>query len=398
MDATGKELAVVPLTRQYPLTIVLGTGRCGSTMLSRLLAAHPEVLSVSEFWGIFLDIGEAIPGHDMTGAEFWERLTRTAPSYDSLVASGIKNNEKIQPFPSRFSYRTGMPALVRILNWLTLEPPDPLYDELAPVVSSWPKQPMADNCYALFAYLAGRFGRRIIVERTGGSVNQVEFLLQHFPDARYVFLHRDGPDTALSMSRNTKIRLSAFKYLAAAVADGSAPLDLETWPEEVRSAGPEEFEGLAGPPFDTERFMTYPIPLAFFGAMWSSMTRTGTREIRRVPRDRLLTLRYESLLAEPEAELTRLAGFIGVPADAQWLESVCRDVDTGRSGSAAAQLHPIELAALRSVCVSGSRAFDLLESEQAASPPWHWPRPQRAWAPNSTDDEIFDSIDKELED
>jgi hypothetical protein len=367
MKATGKELAVVPLTREQPLTIVLGTSRCGSTMLSRLLAAHPEVLSISEFWEIFLDTDEAIPTHDMTGAEFWERLTRIAPSYDGLVVSGIKKDEEVQPFPSRFNYNTGMPALVRILNWLTLEPPDPLYDELASVVSSWPKQSMADNCYAMFAYLATRLDHRVIVERTGGSLNQVEFLLEHFPDARYVFLHRDGPDTALSMSRYPTLRLMAFKYLADALAGDSESLDPEMWPEEVRSASPGEFESLVGPPFDRERFMTYPIPLPFFGAMWSTMTRTGTREIRRVPRDRLLTLRYERLLTEPRTELTRVANFIGVPADSQWLDLVCPYVDTGRAGSAAAQLHPIDLVALRGVCVSGSRAFELLESEQAAS-------------------------------
>jgi hypothetical protein len=36
-----------------PLTIVAGTGRCGSTMLSRVLQVHPDVLSISEFWSVF---------------------------------------------------------------------------------------------------------------------------------------------------------------------------------------------------------------------------------------------------------------------------------------------------------------------------------------------------------
>ena len=32
------------------LTFVVGTGRCGSTLLSRLLREHPDVLSMSEFF------------------------------------------------------------------------------------------------------------------------------------------------------------------------------------------------------------------------------------------------------------------------------------------------------------------------------------------------------------
>ena len=33
------------------LTFVIGTGRCGSTMLSAILQAHPDALSMSEFFG-----------------------------------------------------------------------------------------------------------------------------------------------------------------------------------------------------------------------------------------------------------------------------------------------------------------------------------------------------------
>jgi Sulfotransferase domain len=165
------------------------------------------------------------------------------------------------------------------------------------------------------------------------------------------------------------------------VAGNSEPLDPEMWPEEIKSARPEDFEGLASPPFDKERFMTYPIPLTFFGAIWSAMTRKGTSEVRRVRRDGLLTMRYERLLRDTRTELARLADFIGVPADSrgispdtfeispdrQWLDLACQYVDAGRSGSATAQLHPIDLAALRSVCAAGKRAFDVFESEQVVS-------------------------------
>ena len=42
------------------LTFVVGTGRCGSTLLSRLLREHPDVLSMSEFFSTLL---ESAPWH-----------------------------------------------------------------------------------------------------------------------------------------------------------------------------------------------------------------------------------------------------------------------------------------------------------------------------------------------
>ncbi len=260
------------------LTIVVGTSRCGSTMLSRMLGMHPQVLSISEFWNCFMDTEGSIPAHDMNGEEFWQRLTTPASSYDGLVSAGIKPDEHLAPYSSRFDFADDVPPLSRVLGWSTGKSPDPLYDELAPVVSARPRRSTAEHCRALFADLAARLGRGVIVERTGGS-------------------------------------------------------------------------------------LAFPIPLAFFGWLWSDFTRTGTREIRRVQRDRMMTLRYEPLLNETRAELVKLAAFIGARADQQWLDRTCAYVDSGRSGSAAAQVHPGELATLRAVCAVGARAFDVLEAE-----------------------------------
>lgn len=348
------------------LTIVVGTGRCGSTMLSHLLRMHPEVLSITEFWNCFKDTERSIPAHEMAGEEYWRRLTTPASSYDNLVNLGIKQDDNLAPFPTRFDYVTGMPPLCRVLARLTGESPDPLFDELAPVVSGWPRRSVADHCRALFAELAARLGRRIIFERTGGSLGNMELLRDMFPEALFVFLHREGPDTALSMSRYPTFRLSAIRELAGFVSSAS-PDQLKGFPLEIRTTSPEEFKALTEPPFDKERFLAFPVPLSFYGWLWSNMTRTGTSAIRNVRHDRWTTLRYELLLKDPRAELTRLAAFIGASADEQWLDLVCPLVDPGRAGSATAKLHPGDLAMLRAACASGARAFDLLESEHKAA-------------------------------
>ena len=347
-----------------PLTIVVGTGRCGSTMLSRMLEMHPDVLSLSEFWNLFLDNGGYIPTHAMTGDEFWRRLADPAPAYDGLVLARIKQDDEIDPAITRFDYHAGMPSLFRVLAPLTSDP-DSLYDALAPSVTAWPQRPLAEHCRALFGELAARLGRSVVVERTGGGLDKTQLLREQFPEARFVFMHRNGPDCALSMSRYPTVRLSALRNLAEAVS-GPAP-DLDLLPAEIRTVRSSDFDGLIDPPFDRERFWSFPIPLTYFGGIWSAVTRTGTREIRLIPQDRWTTLRYERLLADPSAELTRLAGFIGIPADRQWLDKTSAFADPGRTGSAVAKLHPSDVAELRAACAAGTRAFDLLESEAMAT-------------------------------
>jgi hypothetical protein len=344
------------------LTFVVGTSRCGSTMLSRMLGAHPDVLSISEFWNCFLESVGHIPTHDMSGAEFWQLLAKPAPLYDGLVTAGIKTDEKIQPFPSRFNYDTGMPAFCRILAWSTDQPPDPLFDSLAAEATTWPRRPMAEHCRALFTAMATRLGRRVIVERTGGTLNQIELLREHFPEALFVFLHRDGPDAVLSMSRYPTLRLSALTTLAASLNSAFSP-GVELLPEELRAITPSDFGGVTAPPYDKKRFQAFPIPLTYYAGMWSTKTRTGTRQIRLVPRASRTTLRYEKLLKETRAELAALASFIGVTADEQWLDWACEFANPGRIGSASAGLHPMDLAELRAACAAGNRAFDQLERD-----------------------------------
>jgi hypothetical protein len=41
--------------QKMSLTSIVGTGRCESTMLSRMFNMHPQILSLSEFWNLFPD-------------------------------------------------------------------------------------------------------------------------------------------------------------------------------------------------------------------------------------------------------------------------------------------------------------------------------------------------------
>src|SRR2546421_6520953 len=79
------------------LTFVVGTGRCGSTLLSRLLREHPDVLSMSEFFStlrIAAASGPAgFPTGDMDGAQLWQLLVRPFPMLDAMISDGLRTDE-----------------------------------------------------------------------------------------------------------------------------------------------------------------------------------------------------------------------------------------------------------------------------------------------------------------
>jgi hypothetical protein len=271
------------------LSFVVSTGRCGSGLLSRILRANPDVLSIEEVFG-------AVPAEDLLtgrldGRGFWRRVAGAAPVV------------------SRATLRT-----------LT-DDPGRLYDWLAAVVPRWPARPVPDHYRHLFSLLAERCGGPVIVERTGGSLRFVAGLHRAFPEARFVYLSRDGVECALSMSR--------------------------------RASPPA---GCAGA-----------VPLTAFGECWSSTTLEGAAELPLIPHDRWTTLRFETLLRDPAACLRRLARFLGAASPPEWLAWAAGQVEPAGIAAAAA-LGPGELAALREACSPGYAADEALHASHGHEP------------------------------
>jgi hypothetical protein len=347
------------------LTFVVGTGRCGSTGVSRVLRKHPDVLSVSELLvALRRTLSTEFP--EIDGPELWQLLTDPPPLWDAVVRSGIPMAELCYPSDrGRFNPLTGLPHICTSMLPMLSDDPDALFDQLGAEIPAWGSRGAADHYRSLFAVLGRIFGTSAVVERSGGSVGIVPALRQQFPEARFVHMHRDGPDCAVSMSRHPVFRQQAIalemgQALGFTLAD---TMEVLISGAEIDDAViPERYHGLLTAPVDPQRLMSYPLPLTLCGALWSSLVCAGVPALAELPPDSWTTLRYEELLADPAAELTRLADFIGVPATARWLAAATALIQPRRPISLAAELEPDEQAALRDACAAGAEAIAAAES------------------------------------
>ena len=96
---------------------IVGTGRCGSTLLSRMLAESPEVASLFEFFN-GLEMGRRFSDEPAGGEEFAWLISQKHPFVTMVLSRGYDVPEIIYPFSpgSRFQKGDGLPWIVQLLQ------------------------------------------------------------------------------------------------------------------------------------------------------------------------------------------------------------------------------------------------------------------------------------------
>jgi hypothetical protein len=339
---------------------VVGTGRCGSTMISTFLRAHRHVLSLSEFWCFVTDLGgriaETFAPEPVDAAQFWALVSGAPPKQSTMRRHGVAMPEMLYR-GSR--YGTDVPALMQTTLPHLSDEPEALLGEIETFVAGLPPAAMADHCLRLFMWLRARLGKRMWVERSGGSLRIVRRLIEAFPNARFVHLVRDGRDCALSMSRHHGFRMALVamqltEILGVDPFESSDRSFVDDVPDELARFLPEDF--------DAEAFRRYATPVPLCGHYWSGEIMAGVRELAALPSDRVLTMRYEDFLARPEASITRLASFLGPDmVDEAWVRAIAATV---RPSERSSILEPAERRALDDACRPGFAALGDLYAEQ----------------------------------
>jgi hypothetical protein len=279
-----------------------------------MLAEHPDVCSIFEFF-TGLDWGRRFAAGPRPGSDFADLISRPQPMIDAVLRRGYPVEEVTYPFGrGRFARGDTMPwILVSMLPRLA-EDPDRLFDELIGFARALPEQPLSEHYRALFEWLAARKGRRCWIERSGSSIDYVASLYALFPEARVVHIHRDGREAALSMREHHAYRVPISLIYDAPVASGRRPSEL----------GAIDLVAPPNPDDPISQILASRPPVEAFGRYWSDQVTRGLDALGNADPTRLLSVRFEDLLAKPKDVMETIAAFFGLEGGGSWLARSAR--------------------------------------------------------------------------
>jgi hypothetical protein len=262
------------VTDDQRFAFMLGTGRCGSTIVGQVVAMHPDV-------GFIANVDDRLAGLNSKG-RLNNRIYRSLPAplqkqggrrgggRHGRLASGVRS---VAMTPSE-----GYRLLDRHVSPMMSEP---VRDLVADDASAW----LSGRLRGFFDERAAAQGRPLFLHKFTGWP-RAGLLHAVFPEARFVHVVRDGRDVASSLVQQPWWQ--GFRGPAAWGFGPLSPEDEATWLESGRS-----FAVLAG--------LEWKVLMEAFAAARSA-----------VPEESWLEVRYEDVVERPREQVERLLAHLGL--------------------------------------------------------------------------------------
>jgi hypothetical protein len=253
--------------REPQYAFVLGTGRCGSTLVHEVLARHPDV-------GFLSNVEDVLPGLRMPGRlnDILFRGARPALSARRRLRYGPSEGYRVLD-------RNVSPIISRSFRDLTAADATP-----------W----LTERVRRFFDSRAQTQGRRLFLHKFTGWP-RARFLHHVFPEARFVHVMRDGRAVA-----NSGLQMPWFDY--------GGPTSWRWGPLPVEYA--DEWE---------QSNRSY---VVLAGIAWKMLMDAFDETRQSIPDDLWVEVRYEDLVSDPRSSFTELLRFLGLewngPFDARF--------------------------------------------------------------------------------
>lgn len=202
-----------------------------------------------------------------------------------------------------------------------------------------------------------------VVEKTCANSLRVPFVDKVIPDARYIFIVRDGLDAIGSAKLRWTAKLD-IPYLLEKVY--FVPLsDLPyyglryTWNRFYRLFTREKRLAFWGPQLNDMQGLVKTHSLEEVCAIqWRECVEMADQFLSTLPNDRVYRVRYENFVCEPNKELNRLASFFGLGADAATINAAVVGVSAGSVGKGRAALSDEVRQAVMPHIIDSLKKFD----------------------------------------
>lgn len=282
------------MTSDPGIAFVLGTGRCGSTLVHEVLARHPAV-------GFLTNLEDRLPLPPVAG-RFNNELFRRVPVRFTQKGGRI-----------RFAPSEGYRALERGVSPIVCTPQR---DLVAGDVTPW----LEKRTRRFFADRAQAQGRPVFLHKFTGWP-RAGFLGRIFPEAKFVHVVRDGRAVA-----NSFLQMPWWRGYEGPEAWGWGPLSAAYEKEWV--ASDRSFAMLAG-------------------IEWKILIDAFEAAKAEVPADRWLELRYEDFVAAPRDVTGEILSFLNLDWNPGFEEGFARyTFEAGRTDAFRRDLGINDVAAL----------------------------------------------------
>jgi len=214
---------------------------------------------------------------------------------------------------------------------------------------------------AAAAYIRARFEdiRRtqnvpIVVEKTCASCLRVPFINKVLPEARYVYIYRDGIDATGSAKLRWTAKLD-IPYLMEKVR--FVPLtDLPYyglryfWSRIYRVFSREKRLAFWGPKLDNmDEILENHTLNEVCALQWQRCVEKADSDLAEIDPERVIRVRYEDFVSDPAPELERIFDFLGYNASSDMIQAAVAGVSNGSLGKGRKALGVEEVARLEAL-------------------------------------------------
>ena len=180
---------------------------------------------------------------------------------------------------------------------------------------------------AKFERISKQQGGSRVLEKTSANSLRVEYVHEIFPEARYIFLIRDGRDVSASACQRWRASIDwgyilkkakwvptrdipyyGFRYLSNRV------FRLSNGQKRVKSWGPR-FTGMQ------EAVQNHSL-IEACGIQWAKCVANARKGLQRVPSSQKIEIRYEELVAEPIGVFRTIFEFLGMTYEDCCIEKI----------------------------------------------------------------------------